>query len=469
MSLISRLNTRLESQAETTGPVRGTLSGGRIGLIWLAANFVVTTLLTGTFFIPAIGFGSAVALIIVGTILGAVVLVTVGSMGTRTGLPTMALTRGAFGTRGSLLPSLANIVSLMGWVAVQAMLAGVTVDYVVHTYTGYSNPVLFSALSQTVAVILAVFGHEGITRVEPWLAAVMLAFAAWIFITAFTTFAPAEYASITVDESLGFTPAIVLDIVIATAVAWTVLAADINRHARTGRGGVLGAGAGYTVSTIIAMLLGATATGFLVLSDQPAPPFDPAPIVAAFGIPLAVVIFVSVMATNVVALYGITTSAINAAPGVRLRFLPTVLALGALSIAASTWLGLLGQFTTFLTMIGALFVPVFGIMIADYFVIKRGAYTREILRAGRGRYWYTRGVNLIAVAVWAVGAVISYLLAYVLHSPIGATIPAFVISFVLYVVAMLPERRGSAAEPATHLADVDPVDAPAMTAAEGRE
>ncbi|WP_217182957.1 cytosine permease [Streptomyces sp. AC495_CC817] len=467
MSLFSRLNTHLEAHADGAGPVRGTLSLPRMAFIWLAANFVVTTLLTGTFFIPAIGFGAAVTLIVVGTIAGAVVLVLVGYIGTRTGLPTMALTRGAFGIRGSLLPAYANIVSLMGWVCVQAMLAGITVDYVVQTYTGYSNPVLFAALSQAIAVVLAIFGHEGIARVEPWLAVVMVGFAAWIFTTAFAAFPPAAYLAIPVDETLGLTPAIVLDLVISTAIAWTVLAADINRHARDGRASILGSGVGYTISTVIAMLLGATATGYLVLQGETPLPFDPAPIVAAFGVPLAAVIFLSVMATNVVALYGITTSAINAAPRGRLRFLPAVLVLGAISIAGSTWLGLLSQFTTFLTMIGGFFVPVFAIMIVDYFFIKRRNYTADMLRSGSGRYWYRGGVNMIAIGCWALGALVSYLLAYVLHSPTGATIPAFVLTFVVYLVAMLPERRRGEVAPYAHLGDAGSAEpAPAVATGE---
>ncbi len=128
MSLYSRLDRRLEAQADNAGPVRGTLSVTRIGMIWLAANLVVTTLLTGTLLIPAVDFSTALTMIVLGTLCGAVVLTLVGNIGTRTGLPTMALTRGAFGTRGSLLPVTANVVILMGWSWVQAMLAGVTVD-----------------------------------------------------------------------------------------------------------------------------------------------------------------------------------------------------------------------------------------------------------------------------------------------------------------------------------------------------
>ena len=124
MSLYARLENRLAEQSDDAGAVRGTYSGRRMLMIWLAANLVVTTLLTGTLFVPDVPYGLVLALIVGGTVLGAAVLVLIGAIGTRTGLPTMALTRGPFGTRGSLLPVAANVVILMGWSWVQAMLAG---------------------------------------------------------------------------------------------------------------------------------------------------------------------------------------------------------------------------------------------------------------------------------------------------------------------------------------------------------
>lgn len=452
MNLYKRLDARLQENADGFGPLKGTLPLGRIGMIWLAANFVVTTLLTGTLFVPAVSFTDALLMIVVGTVAGAVVLTMIGNIGTRTGLPTMAITRGAFGTRGSLLPVAANVIILMGWSWVQAMLAGVTVNYLVESVTGFSNPILFAVLAQTLVVALAILGHEGIAKVEPWLAVVILAIMGYVFVTAFTTFSPAAFAGIEVDASLGFTNFVVLDIVIATAISWTVLSADFNRLAKSSRAGILGSGIGYVISTVLAMTLGATAIGYVILSGDPAAPFDPTVIVAAFGTPLAIVIFMSVMATNTMVVYGMVTSIVNAQAHWRFRFLPTALVVGVISIIGSTWLALLNQFTDFLVMIGAFFIPVFAIMIVDYYIIKRKSYTRDILREGAGRYWYTAGVNWSAIIVWVIGAAASYVLTYVWPSPIGATIPAFVISFVLYLALSYKNRR-AAEEPAGHLAE----------------
>ena len=53
MNWYRRLEQRLES-GHDSGVIRGSLSGGRMFMIWLAANLVVTTLLTGTLFVPGV-------------------------------------------------------------------------------------------------------------------------------------------------------------------------------------------------------------------------------------------------------------------------------------------------------------------------------------------------------------------------------------------------------------------------------
>ena len=71
-----------EQMSDEFGPVKGTLSTSRIAMIWLAANLVVTTLLTGTLFVPGLPWLQSIELIITGTLLGATILVLVGNVQT---------------------------------------------------------------------------------------------------------------------------------------------------------------------------------------------------------------------------------------------------------------------------------------------------------------------------------------------------------------------------------------------------
>ncbi|MCW1250180.1 cytosine permease [Acaricomes phytoseiuli] len=448
----ARLERRLEASSDSAGPVRGSYSLGRILMIWLAANLVVTTLLTGTFFVPDVRFGLVIALIIGGTLVGATVLVTIGAIGTRTGLPTMALTRGAFGTRGGLVVIAAYIVILLGWSWVQAMLGGIALDYIVSTITGFSSPVLFAVICQTIVVTLAIFGHTGVAKVEPWLAGTIMAIAAYIFVTAFSSFTPAEFAAIPAPATVSYSPGLTFDVVLATAISWTVLAADLNRLASSTRAGVLGSGIGYTLSTVTALTLGATAIGYVILRGGEAVPFDPIVIIEPFGILLAVAIFLSVMATNTMVVYGMATSLINAFPGRRVKFLPAALGLGVISIIGATFFGLLTQFTAFLGLIGALFAPVFAIMIVDYYFVAKGSYNADILKARGGRYWYREGINWLAISAWAIGAFSAYLWAYVWPLPIGSTAPAFLLTFVIYFAMSYRRRDRTPSEPSRSLA-----------------
>lgn len=394
-------------------PVRGTLSGLRVGLIWLAANLVVTTLLTGT-------------------VLGAIVLTLVAVMGVRTGLHTMALTRGSFGLRGSIVPAVANVVILMGWSWVQAMLAGISLNALVEQWTGFSNPALFSALCQALVVGLAIFGHEGIAKVGPLFAVVILGIMAWIFTTALGSHTPGEYLALPADPS-GYDGITVFDIVFATAISWTVLSADLTRSARTQAGGAVGAGVGYTLSTVVAMTLGLTAASYVLLEGGEVLPFDPTLLIASFGAPVAIAMFLSVMATNTMVMYGMTESVRHALPRTRpLPFVPTALVLGLVGVVGATWLGLLERFTAFLSLIGALFIPVFAVMIVDYYVARRRIYRADILRHSGGAYWFRGGWNLGALLVWILGAVAYLLFYFVIPTPVGAALPTFAVAALLY-------------------------------------
>src|SRR5699024_4081849 len=126
-----------------------------------------------------------------------------------------------------------------------------------------------------------------------------------IFYVAFGTFGIGQFRNVPIDPDTGLTAITVLDIVIATAISWTVLSADINRLARSTKAGVIGSGVGYTLSTVISMSLGLTAFVYIMISSGSVPAvFDPTVFVDHFGAPIAIVIFLSVMATNTMVVYG---------------------------------------------------------------------------------------------------------------------------------------------------------------------
>jgi NCS1 family nucleobase:cation symporter-1 len=433
--MLQRITSRLgHDTVEPGADTERTMGFGNTIMVWLAANMVVTTLLTGTLFVPGVPYLQAILIILLGTLLGVAALSLVGCIGTRTGLPTMVLTRGSFGVRGGTFPALLNLAVLMGWSWVQALLAGIAVNSAVETLTGFSNVALFTILCQSIVVLLALFGHEGIERVEPFIAVVMIGLALFVFYTAFGAFGFGEYASLSGDPSVGMTAAIAFDVVVATAISWTVLSADFNRNAKTQLGGIAGTVIGYTASTVLAMSLGATAAAYAQLKGGAAQGFDAALLVENFGIPAAIVVFLSVMATNTLVVYGMIMSFLNLRP--ESGFLRPAFVIGAISIVGALWQGILDRFLGFLLLIGTFFVPVFAIMLADYWIVKRGRYSvGDVLSKRGGAYWYAGGFNAPAWVAYVIGAGLAFYWTRISPLSFGATVPVFVLTFVLYLTA----------------------------------
>jgi NCS1 family nucleobase:cation symporter-1 len=92
----------------------------------------------------------------------------------------------------------------------------------------------------------------------------------------------------------------------------------------------------------------------------------------------------------------------------------------------------MGQYFGFLLLIGSVFVPLFGILAADYYVLRRRHIQTDALYEPGGVYWYQGGINWLAVVAWAVGVAVYHLIARGLPN-LGATLPGFAAAFLLYL------------------------------------
>jgi NCS1 family nucleobase:cation symporter-1 len=132
-----------------------------------------------------------------------------------------------------------------------------------------------------------------------------------------------------------------------------------------------------------------------------------------------------------------------------------------------------GYIFTWLGLVGGLLGTVAGILIADYWLLRRARlHLADLYRAG-GRYWYEGGWNWRAVVAFVVGGVLA--LGGASFEPLvdGRPIPALEpladygwavglgTSMVLYLLLMLPRASREREQAPTDATDaVDAVDAP---------
>ncbi|MBI2238773.1 MAG: cytosine permease, partial [Actinobacteria bacterium] len=162
-------------------------------------------------------------------------------------------------------------------------------------------------------------------------------------------------------------------------------------------------------------------------------------------------------------IYSSAVSVQNVAPASSQRWL--ILGVGAVGFLLALFLSV-ERYEVFLFLIGSVFVPLFGVFAAHYFVRRRARYREDELFERGGRFWYRRGVNWVALVPWAVGFVLYHwsvptgpagwvdavrtVFERWLHLPfplfgsaLGASLPSFVAAFALSLVVLPGATRRS--------------------------
>src|SRR5215467_12737900 len=91
--------------------------------LWWSANSVVATVFLGAinvFF--GLGFWGTVAIIVVFNLLGVLPVAFLSTLGPKTGLAQMPLSRFSFGYYGAILPAVFNALACIGWSAVNVVI-----------------------------------------------------------------------------------------------------------------------------------------------------------------------------------------------------------------------------------------------------------------------------------------------------------------------------------------------------------
>lgn len=92
--------------------------------LWWSANSVVATVALGALsFFFGLGFWGSVAVIVVFNILGVLPVAFLSTLGPKTGLAQMPLTRFSFGLQGAKIPAIFNAVACILWSAVNITLS----------------------------------------------------------------------------------------------------------------------------------------------------------------------------------------------------------------------------------------------------------------------------------------------------------------------------------------------------------
>jgi NCS1 family nucleobase:cation symporter-1 len=413
-------------------------------LLWGNLSVSLLVIVIGALLVPALSLRDALLAIVVGAVVGNVLLALAALIGADARVPGMVLLRAPLGKRGSYAPTVLNVAQNVGWstfeLIIIATAAGALSEHLFHWQGTWFWTIAFGALSWA----LGMLGPIGFVR------RYLRKFASWalIFALAYLTYWAISKANLHAfwgQEGKGGFPTFgqAIDLVIGSVVSWTPLAADYTRFSRSRRSAALGAGFGYFLPTIWCIGLGILVVLARGIGDAQS---LPAAVAAAGGVALVALAAITIDESEkaFADIYSTAVSIQNLLPRLPQRLLITIVSAAATGLALALDLG---NYQDFLYLLGSCFVPLFGVLLADW--LAAGAHYRE------QDIFAAPAVRFEQIAAWVVGFGL-----YQWLSPVGpgwwtrlvdhthpgyvsftASLPAFGASFALAGLFALRYRR----------------------------
>lgn len=399
------------------------LAGIDFLLLWSGAAISLAEILAGGILVP-LGLVGGILAILAGHILGNTPLALAGVIGSEQGIPSMVSVRPSFGNRGSYLPAFLNVVQLLGWTAIMLIMGARSAEIISQKLWGYSNFQLWVILLGIITTLWAFFGHKTWKWLHRISVSALLLLSVVMTYVIFQEHSFAELAQIPSTSELSLATG--LDLVIAMPISWLPLVADYSRFAKSTCSSFWGTWLGYFVVSSWMYFIGLSAA----LATGSADPISLL-LNLGWGIAALVIVLFSTFTTTFLDIYSTAVSALNIFPQLGER---RGIIIGGVLGTLVALIFPIEQYENFLLFIGAMFCPLFGVVLVDYFILRQRKYLVEDIYK-KGKYWYYQGVNIRAIISWVIGVVL-YQQGIKYGLWIGSSIPSMVIAGSLYGVMM---------------------------------
>jgi putative hydroxymethylpyrimidine transporter CytX len=419
-------------------------------LLWgnLAVSLLV--IVAGSFLVPALSLKEALLVIVIASVVGSLMLGAAAAVGTDARVPSMVLMRAPLGHRGSYLATALNVVQCLGWSVYELIIIASACAALSDRVFGFRAQWLWTLLFGGVAIALALLGPIGFVR------RYVRKFAVWFVLASlgYLTWWAVDKSDLTAfwhaDGKGGF-PTFWqgIDLTLASVISWTPLAADYTRFTRTRRSSFWGTAVGYMIPAAWLYALGVL---LFLARDISDPAQLPAAVVAGGVVSVIALLAVTVDESDE-AFANVYSTAVSLQNVVPPRVSQRVLIVASAMVATAGALVLsLNDFSTFLFLLGSFFVPLLGVLLADW-LVDGMHYTREKIFDGPA-------FRPEMIAAWLVGfglyqwlspqgpAWWQHLLGHTDPTPIDftASLPSFAAAFCLAGLAALMMRNRRQAE-----------------------
>ncbi len=404
-----------------------------LAMLWISMSACIPTYMLASSLIDlGMDWRQAVATIFLGNCIVLVPMIMNAHAGTRYGIPFPVYCRAAFGLRGANVPALMRALVACGWFGIQTWIGGMALHTLLAVWfpswtsarplaaLGITGPQLGCFLAFWLVNILVVWrGMESIRLLlnikAPLLIVLGLLLLAWAYhqaggfgpiLSQPSQFAPG-------GPKAGQFWAVFFPALTANVSFWATLSLnipDFSRFAYSQRAQVLGQVLGLPATMGLYSFIGVAVTSATVIIYG-APIWDPVQLLTKFSSPITLIfamfaLCLATLATNIAAnVVGPANDFAHLWPK-RISFRLGGLITGVLGIVIQPW-RLLANASVYIDkwLIGysLLLGACGGVLIADYYFVRRTRLDLAALYQSDGPYWYRGGWNPWALVALAAG------------------------------------------------------------------
>jgi NCS1 family nucleobase:cation symporter-1 len=431
--IATRDTTLINADLAPVAPERRTWNWWHIAALWIGMAICIPTYTLASSLVDrGWSWQAAVGAVVLGNVVVLFPIALNSHAGTRYGIPFPVLARVSFGVLGANVPALLRGLVACGWFGIQTWIGGwaifkllevmwpgiATLPNVLPGFVGLgTGEFLCFMLFWAMNVWIVLRGMDSIKFLETWgspfLLAVGVALLVWAWVRAGGIGPMLENPGAPTGGQTGGLSS-VFGAGLTSAVAfWGTMALsipDFSRFARSQRDQVIGQAVGLPGTMALFAFIGAVVTNAtaVIFGTRVA---DPVALLARIGGPLMIILSmagltVATLTTNIAAnIVAPANGFSNLAPQ-RISFKMGAMITAVIGIVMLPWQlynDAAAYIFTWLIGYGALLGPVAGIMIADYFVLRRGELQVDDLYRRGGAYEFSGGVNWIAIAAFVLG------------------------------------------------------------------
>ncbi len=410
------------------------LSGADYFLLWGGVAISLAEIWAGGFLAP-MGLWMGFCAILLGHIIGNTFMSLGGIIGSEYGIMSMIAVRPSFGIRGSSLAAILNIIQLIGWHAIMLIIGGRAGAMLGESVGGiFASSQFWIVIIGIGTLFWALSTGNSVWKILQTIA--VIALLVIIILMTWVSFKDLRLETWGMGMKNSNMPFMIgLDLVIAMPISWLPIVADYSRFSRKTAPAFWNTWWGYFIISSWMYLLGLAAT---IMTGNPDPGVLILEMMGKIGlaIPALIMVVFSTITSDFPDVYSAACSMMNISSKIKAKTFMWIV--GILSILVALVFPA-EEYENFLLFIGAMFVPLFGVVLCDYFFLRRRRLNIEEIYKTGGEYWYFKGFNITAIFSWAAGFGVFELIT-VKGYPIGGSLPSIFVAGAIYFIFMGSEK-----------------------------